>query len=163
MGLPKIVKQIVVILLLFMVGCGTKKKVVTKSHQIDKSQFEATINNDVNVREITSENDLSITYEPINNDKPMNIGGKEYQNTKVTKSKKEKTTAKETTDKSSSVTSGLHESEKSTKDLDLDVDRSFNVFDWLWLFLAIGIVVLAIRLYTKKINPISWLKSKLTG
>lgn len=152
------------ILFAFMqTSCGTKKKAVNKTHEIDKSQFEATINNDVNVREITSENDLSITYEPIDNDKPMIADGKVYNNTKVTKSKKEKTTAKETTDKSSSVASGSQESEKSSKDLDLDVDRSFNVFDWLWLFVAIGVVMLAIRLYVKKINPISWVKTKLLG
>jgi|SRR5690606_23026115 len=144
-------------------SCGTKKKAVSKTHEIDKSQFEATIQKDVNVREITSENDLSVTYEPIDNDKPMIADGKEYNNTKVTTSKKEKTTEKESTDKSSSVTSGSQESEKSTKDLDLDVDRSFNVFDWLWLFIAIGIVIFAIRLYIKKINPISWVKSKLIG
>lgn len=152
-------RLIIILAILSFASCGTKKKAVSKYHEIDKAQFEATIQKDVNVREITSENDLSITYEPIDNDKPMIADGKVYNNTKVTKSKKEKTTAKETTDKSNSVVSGSQESEKSTKDLDLDVDRSFNVFDWLWLFIAVAIVIVAIRLYVKKINPIKALIS----
>src|SRR5690606_36672114 len=87
------------ILIFLLVGCGTKKKAINKTHEVDKSQFEATILKDVNVRETTSENDLSVTYEPIDNDKPMIADGKEYNNTKVTTSKKEKTTEKESTDK----------------------------------------------------------------
>src|SRR5699024_7312041 len=123
--------------------------------------------NNIATNTIIEQSDLKTTVRPIDKSKPSNYNGNEFQNAEIIIEKSDKKETVSVVDKTVtdlSDKSDYHNEQSSSKvSKDIDIDRSWNVMDWLWLFLAVAIVLFVNRLYVKKINPISWIKNRLTN
>lgn len=160
---------LIAIVISFCVSCGSKKKVVNRSQEkvveIYQKAVDSQISNDITSNAVIIQQDSKITIKPSDPSKPSKYGGIEFQNAEITKEATNTNITTNVVDKSVTDLSKTDNSEKTvekkTVDKNIDVDRSFNVFDWLWLFLAIAIVLFAIRLYVKRINPFKWIMGQL--
>ena len=159
-------KLITLLTIILLLSCGTKKKVVERSKEqsieIVNKDVQRTQNNNITTNTIIEQNNLKTTVRPIDETKPSKYNDNEFQNAEIVIEKSEKKEQASTIDKSvtdlSDKSDYHNEQSNSALNKDIDIDRSWGVMDWLWLFVAVGIVLLAIRLYTKKINPLDWLK-----
>ena len=157
----------VVLMLLF--SCGSKKKVVERSKEqsieIVNKDVQRSKTNNITTNTVIEENYIKTTVRPLDTSKTSNYNGKDFKNAEIVTEKSEKKQEASTIDKSvtdlSDKSDYRSESDSSGLKKDIEVDRSWNVFDWLWLFVAVGIVLFAIRLYVKKINPLDWIKKSL--
>lgn len=162
---------ILFVVLMLMFSCGSKKKVVERSKEqsieIVNKDVQRSKTNNITTNIIIEQNDLKTTVRPIDESKPSKYNDNEFQNAEIVIEKSEKKQEGSTVDKSVtdlSDQSDYHNDKSSGKvSKDIDIDRSWGVMDWLWLFLAVAIVLLAVRLYVKKINPIAWIKNRLTN
>lgn len=153
-------------LLVLMFSCGTKKKVVERlkeqSIEIVNKDIQRTQNNNITTNTIIEQNNLKTTVRPIDESKPSKYNDNEFQNAEIIIEKSDKKEQVSVVDKSTINQKDLltkkDEINTSNVNKNVDIDRSWSVLDWLWLFLAVAIVLLVIRLYIKKINPIDWIK-----
>ncbi|QLE02871.1 hypothetical protein HX109_15330 [Galbibacter sp. BG1] len=156
-----------ILLALTICSCGSKKKVVErkkeKSIEVIEKDVQSSVKNDITSNAIIRKEGKRTIVEPIDETKPSSYNGVDFQNAKITQQDVKENLTTETSDKSQTdfIDNSSASTETETDDLNknIDIDRSWNVFDWLWLFLAVAIVLFAVRLYVKKINPISWVKS----
>lgn len=166
-----IYRIILFVVLMLMFSCGSKKKVVERSKEqsieIVNKDVQRSKTNNITTNTIIEQNDLKTTVRPIDESKPSKYNDNEFQNAEIVIEKSEKKEQVSVVDKSvtdlSDKSDYHNEQSNSTVNKDIDVDRSWGVMDWLWLFVAVGIVLLAVRLYIKKINPLDWLKNRLTN
>lgn len=165
-------KTIITLLaIILLLSCGSKKKVVERSKEqsieIVNKDVQRSKTNNITTNTVIEQNDLKTTVRPIDESKPSKYNDNEFQNAEIVIEKSEKKQEGSTVDKSVtdlSDQSDYHNDKSSGKvSKDIDIDRSWGVMDWLWLFLAVAIVLLAVRLYVKKINPIAWIKNRLTN
>lgn len=170
--MPITMKKLITLLtIILFFSCGTKKKVVERSKgqsiEIVNKDIQRTQNNNITTNTIIEQNSLKTTVRPIDETKPSKYNDNEFQNAEIIIEKSDKKEQVSVVDKSVtdlSDKSKLHnEQSSSTVNKDIDIDRSWGVMDWLWLFVAVGIVLFAIRLYIKKINPLDWIKNRLTN
>lgn len=160
---------ILFVVLMLMFSCGSKKKVVERSKEqsieIVSKDVQRTQNNNITTNTIIEQNDLKTTVRPIDESKPSKYNNDEFQNAEIVIEKSDKKEQVSVVDKSTINQKYLltkrDEINASSVKKNVDIDRSWGVFDWLYLFVAVGIVLLAIRLYIKKINPLYWLKNRL--
>lgn len=158
-------------LLMLLLSCGTKKKVVERSKQhsveIVNKDVQRSKTNNITTNTTIEQNDLKTTVRPIDDTKPSKYNNNEFQNAEIVIEKSEKKEQVSVVDKSITdhrdLSTKKDEINTSSVKKNVDIDRSWGVFDWLWLFIAVGIVLFAIRLYIKKINPIAWIKNRLTN
>ena len=162
---------ILFVVLMLMFSCGSKKKVVERSKQstveIVNKDVQRSKTNNITTNTIIEQNNLKTTVRPIDESKPSNYNGTEFKNAEIIIEKSDKKKQVSVVDKSvtdlSDKSDYHNEQSSSTVSKNIDVDRSWGIMDWLWLFVAVAIVLFVIRLYVKKINPISWIKNRLTN
>lgn len=166
-------KKLIIIFVLFFafmqISCGSKKKAVQREKEssvlIERKALETKTENNISTNATLIREGSKLTIKPSDPDKPSKYGDLEFQNAEITKEATNTNITTNVIDKSVTDLSKTGNSkktvEKKTVDKNIDVDRSFNVFDWLWLFLAIAIVLFAIRLYVKRINPFKWIMGQL--
>ena len=162
---------ILFVLLMLMFSCGTKKKVVERSKEqsieIVNKDVQRSKTNNITTNTVIEQNDLKTTVRPIDKSKPSKYNDNEFQNAEIIIEKSDKKEQASIIDKSTidykNLSTKRDEINASSVNKNVDIDRSWNVLDWLWLFLAVGIVLFVIRLYVKKINPLSWIKNRLTN
>lgn len=159
----------IIILVLLVSSCGTKKKVVERSTEssvaIESKALETKTENDITSNVTFIHEGSKLTIKPSDPNKPSMYRDIEFQNAEIIKSDVNQSLQIEEKDLTKNYLTNFVKSEKAetkkTVNKNIDVDRSFNVFDWLWLFLAIAIVLFVVRLYLKKINPIKWITDQL--
>lgn len=162
---------ILFVVLMLMFSCGTKKKAVERSKEqsieIVNKDVQRSKTNNITTNAIIEQNDLKTTVRPIDESKPSKYNGNDFQNAEIIIEKSDKKEQVSTIDKSivnhSDLSTKRDEKNTSSVNKNVDIDRSWSVFDWLWLFISVAIVLFAIRLYVKKINPLDWIKNHLTN
>lgn len=162
---------ILFVVLMLMFSCGSKKKVVERSKEqsieIVNKDVQSSKTNNITTNTIIEQNDLKTTVRPIDETKPSKYNNNEFQNAEIVIEKSDKKEQGSVVDKSTINQKDLltkrDEINASGVKKNVDIDRSWSVFDWLYLFVAVGIVLFAIRLYIKKIDPLDWLKNRLTN
>lgn len=167
MGFSKIK---IILLVLLLVSCGTKKKTVQRSSakavEVVNKDVVNKVENDITSNVTLTHKGSKITIKPIDADKPSTYNGIKFQNAVIEKTTENKVETREETDKTVEISTDRSntrsEVDKSETRKDIHVDRSWGLFDWLWLFIAILIVAIGVSLYIKKINPLKGLK-KIIG
>lgn len=162
---------ILFVVLMLMFSCGSKKKAVERSKEqsieVVNKYVQRSKTNNITTNTTIEQNDLKTTVRPIDETKPSKYNDNEFQNAEIIIEKSDKKETVSEVDKSvtdlSDKSDYHNEQSNSALNKDIDIDRSWGVMDWLWLFVAVGIVLLAVRLYIKKINPLDWLKNRLTN
>ncbi|WP_417444658.1 hypothetical protein [Joostella sp.] len=150
-------------------SCGSKKKVVERKKEstvyTEKKDVQTNVKNDITANVSIVKTSVKTTIEPKDESKESSYNGIPFKNAKITKEETAEEVNTEIKDNSevdlSDNTNTDFKDESEALNKDIDKDNSFNVFDWLWLFIAIAVVLFAIRLYVKKINPLTWLKDRV--
>src|SRR5699024_6732670 len=162
---------ILFVVLMLMFSCGSKKKVVERSKQstveIVNKDVQRSKTNDITTNTIIEQSDVITIVRPIDESKASTYNDTGFKNAEIIIEKSEKKEDISVVDKSTidykDLSTKKDEINTSSVNKNVDIDRSWGVMDWLWLFLAVAIVLFAIRLYINKINPLDWIKNRLTN
>jgi len=153
-----IMKKILIILVLLITSCASRKVDVSKSTvetKVDSSvvvKVDGTYVKEVNVAVIETAEELE--YKPLDSLKPMVIDGKSYINT-VIKSKKKKTVKVDKTKdiaRVSSVKKLNVKREDSKKTFVKNVDKKANYWMYLWLLIPV-IIIWLLEKYGSRLFP----------
>ena len=128
-------KILLLITALALIGCGSLKK------NIDKEETETEVKTESNITLDYEKN--SFTLEPVNLDRPILVGGKEYYNTKLIYQKE---SGKETKQENTEV---KQETEKSNKEVERDNTSLFLGIGFI-ISLFLFLVVIVILWYINK-------------
>lgn len=157
----------IILFALLLVSCGSKKKTVQRSGvkavDVVNKDVVNKVENDITSNVTLTHKGSKITIKPMDANQKSTYNGIEFQNAVIEQTKENKVETKKETDNTVEVitdnSSKRSEVDKSETNKDIDIDRSWGLFDWLWLFMAILIVIIGVRLYIKKINPLKGLKN----
>lgn len=134
-------KYIVLLLILVMFGCGTKKKVVQVATV--KKDVTITQHNDITTNAVEIKTTTKTTYTPKDPTKPMVLpDGTTTTNAVVEKTQETQETTTAAQDKT--ITETKDETKTKDRAMDLDVKKSNP---YLWLYIAIATVVLFVLVY----------------
>ena len=142
-------KKFLVVILIILSSCGTRKRVLEKEQTIYSSveQNDIVFSSDYNLKTqvYKVEQGFKKTYTAQDNSKPFKVNGQEYENvilveesetiidsTKVEESKK--ANLKDNSKKEIDLT-------KNKKNMTVDRDNRFGFWDWFWMLLAFAIVI----------------------
>lgn len=147
--------SLILIILFISFSCQTKKQVSklsietkTESILVEKKEKISVTQNAINIKEDIDE----IEIVPIDQSKPIVVGGKEYFNATL----KIKSTKKELTDNTKATVADISDKkievkkEETIKESIKEVDRKVSYFNWLWLLLLFIPVLLWI--FKKKLK-----------
>lgn len=141
------------IIAIFLVSCGSRKVAINKQElKIDSvSKVEETISTKTQTNETTLDTTVTVIeeFEPINENQPMMINGKTYQNVRF-KSKKTKNGISISKKKDSvlnQIKSTLNEVSTSKVTKHKDIERQ-NIFPW-WIWLIIVLLIVVFFVYRK--------------
>jgi hypothetical protein len=149
-------KNLIIILSLLIVSCGSRKVEVKKANKETFTETKETKKDStvlvINKNVIqTEENDIVI-YEPIDNTKEIVVDGLTYKNTRLTK-KKAKVILVDTS-KIKQVKTSVYTKQKSNKTKEVlqekKVDRKESYFKYFLLIFVIIILAFLVRKYYSK-------------
>lgn len=137
-----------------LISCGSRKVQKSEVKEEVKETVTETKQNDVkietNIKVIDSVNE--ITFEPIDNSKPIIVNGKSYTNVKIkhTKKRTETTSKAVLTDKGITTKQTKKEAVKQSKNKEVELKESLTSY-W-WLILLIGGIYYLWNKYLRNLN-----------
>ena len=152
---------ILICLSLLVFSCSTKKVAISKSLVetkvdsvvVEKKDSVAFQQNAISIKEDIDE----IEVVPIDNTKPIVIGGKEYFNAsvKIKKTKREVVDSTKIAVAVSDYKQTEVSKEQSTETYDKSVEKKINYFEYFWLPILLILLVLVYKLRRLLPNPYS--------
>lgn len=135
-------KKAILIIPLFLIGCATVKKTNTETEL--KTDSSASVNIDA------TKFSEGFTLEPINLEKPILIGGKEYYNTKATfTNSTERIIYKDSTSKKSDLKQEVKEKEKDYTQVIESLSTKL-----FWLLIIMFVIVMILNYLKRKASII---------
>lgn len=153
------VKQVILIVsLLFIISCGSRKVTVSKITEEKKSDSVSTIKidgayvQDNNVYTVDTEEEIK--YTPVDTSKFMDINGKKYKNTIISQKKKNKKSLDKTKKKSEFKIEKKDSIIKQDKKIVFDkhIEKPTNYWMYLWFLLPV-IIIWVLEKYGKVMFP----------
>lgn len=147
-------KAILIISVLTLISCGSRKVQKSEVKEETKETVTETKQNNVkietNVKVIDSVNE--ITFEPIDNNKPIIVNGKSYTNVKIKHDKKRTETTSKTvlTDKGTTTKRSKKQAVKQAKTK--EIERKESLTSYWWLILVIGGIYYLWNKYLRNLN-----------
>jgi len=129
------------LILLFVVGCGTRKVEtdVRKAKTEEKSEAKVEVQNDITTNAVIHKTATRKIIESVDPDKPSTYNGQTFQNAKIVEEEVNEAAKVDVVDKSKRTEEVKTESKTSTKEKTKE-SESKKPNPWLWVMLAVVVL-----------------------